>query len=41
LPTKGFGVSNDPILFLALPSFEEATFDVDGDLTNVEVEIQY
>lgn len=41
LPTEGFGVSNDPILFLALPSFEEATFDVDGDLTNVEVEIQY
>jgi len=41
LPIEGFGVSNDPTLFLAPPSFEEAAFEVNGDLTNVEVEIKY
>ena len=40
-PIEGFGVSNDPTLFLAPPSFEEAAFEVNGDLTNVEVEIKY
>ncbi len=41
LPTEGFGVSNDPTLFLAPPSFEEAAFEVNGDLTHVEVEMKY
>jgi uncharacterized protein (DUF2141 family) len=41
LPIEGFGVSNDPTLFLAPPNFEEAAFEVNGDLTNVEVEIKY
>ena len=41
LPIEGFGVSNDPTLFLAPPRFEESAFEVNGDLTNVEVEIKY
>jgi uncharacterized protein (DUF2141 family) len=41
LPIEGFGVSNDPTLFLAPPSFEEAAFEVNGNFTNVEVEIKY
>ena len=41
LPTEGFGVSNNPTLFLAPPNFEESAFEVNGDLTNVEVEIKY
>lgn len=41
LPIEGFGVSNDPTLYLAPPSFEEAAFEVNGDLTNVDVEIKY
>ena len=41
LPVEGFGISNSPPLFLAPPSFEEAAFDVNGDLTRVEVEIKY
>ena len=40
-PIEGFGVSNDPTLFLALPSFEESAFAVNGDLTHVEVEVKY
>jgi hypothetical protein len=30
-----------PYTFLAPPSFAEDAFDVNGDLTNVEVEIKY
>lgn len=41
LPIEGFGVSNDPTLFLAPPSFEESSFEVNGDLTHVEVEVKY
>lgn len=41
LPIEGFGVSRDPALFLAPPSFEEAAFDVNGDLTHVELDIHY
>lgn len=41
LPVEGFGISNNPTLFFAPPSFEEAAFDVNGDLTSVEVEIKY
>jgi len=41
LPTEGFGVSNNPTLFLAPPSFDEAAFGVDGDITHVDVEVKY
>lgn len=41
LPTEGFGVSNDPTLFLAPPSFEESAFEVNGDITHVDVEVKY
>ena len=41
LPTEGFAVSNDPTLFLAPPSFEEAAFQVNGTLTHVDVELKY
>jgi uncharacterized protein (DUF2141 family) len=41
LPTEGFGVSNNPPIFLAAPTFEESSFDVRGDLTHVEIEIGY
>jgi len=40
-PTEGFGVSNNPSLFLAPPSFEEAAFEVNGEITSVEVEMKY
>jgi len=41
LPTEGFGVSNDPSLFLAQPSFDESSFEVNGALTAIEVEMKY
>ncbi len=41
LPIEGFGVSRNPTLFLAPPSFEEAAFEVNGDLTHVEVDVKY
>ena len=40
-PIEGFGVSNDPPIFLALPSFEESAFAVNGDITHVAVEVKY
>ena len=41
LPTEGFGVSNDPSLFLAAPTFKESAFEVNGELTHVSVEMKY
>lgn len=41
LPTEGFGVSNNPSLFLAAPKFEELSFEVNGEVTHVEVEMKY
>ena len=41
LPVEGFGVSKDPTMFFAPPKFEDAAFDVNGNLTDVEVEIKY
>ena len=41
LPTEGFGVSNNPTLFLAPPNFEESAFEVNGELMNIEVEVKY
>ena len=41
LPTEGFGVSNNPSLFLAAPKFEEASFEVTGEVTHVDVEMKY
>lgn len=41
LPTEGFGVSNNPTLFLAPPSFEESAFEVNGEIVHVDVEVKY
>ena len=41
LPTEGFGVSNNPSLFLAAPKFEESSFEVNGEVTNVDVDMKY
>jgi len=41
LPVEGFGVSNNPTVFLAPPGFEEAAFEVNGDVAHVEVEVKY
>lgn len=41
LPTEGFGVSNNPSLFLAAPKFEESSFDVEGEVTHVDVDMKY
>lgn len=41
LPTEGFSVSNNPSLFLAAPKFEESSFEVTGEVTNVDVEMKY
>jgi len=41
LPTEGFGVSNNPTLFVAPPNFEESAFEVNGQLMNIEVDVKY
>lgn len=41
LPTEGFGVSNDPSLFLAAPSFGESKFEVTEDITHISIEMKY
>ena len=41
LPIEGFGVSNNPTLFLAPPSFEEAAFEVKSEMTPVDIEMKY
>ncbi|GJL69608.1 MAG: hypothetical protein NPIRA06_22430 [Nitrospirales bacterium] len=41
LPTEGFGVSNNPSLFLAAPNFEESSFEVKGEVTHVDVDLKY
>ena len=41
LPTEGFGVSNDPSLFLAAPDFEESKFEVREDITHISIEMKY
>ena len=41
LPTEGFGVSNNPSLFLAAPKFEESSFEVNGEVTHVDVDLKY
>jgi uncharacterized protein (DUF2141 family) len=41
LPTEGFGVSNNPSLFLAAPTFEESSFEVMGEVTHVDVKMKY
>lgn len=41
LPTEGFGVSNNPSLFLAAPTFEESSIEVTGDVTHVDIEMKY
>ncbi len=41
LPVEGFGVSNDPTLYLAPPSFEEVAFVVNKDIAHVDIEVKY
>lgn len=41
LPTEGFGVSNDPSLFLAAPNFGESKFEVKEDITHISIEMKY
>ncbi|WP_342347308.1 DUF2141 domain-containing protein [uncultured Nitrospira sp.] len=41
LPTEGFGVSNNPSLFLAAPKFEELSFEVNDEVTHVDVDLKY
>ncbi|MDR4494534.1 MAG: DUF2141 domain-containing protein [Nitrospirales bacterium] len=41
LPTEGFGVSNNPSLFLAAPSFGESKFEVKEDITHIAIEMKY
>jgi uncharacterized protein (DUF2141 family) len=41
LPTEGFGVSNNPSLFLAAPTFEESSFEVLEEVTHVDIEMRY
>lgn len=41
LPTEGFGVSKNPSLFLAAPNFEESSFEVNGAVTHVDVDMKY
>jgi uncharacterized protein (DUF2141 family) len=41
LPIEGFGVSNNPSLFLVAPNFEESSFEVIGEVTHVDVEMKY
>ena len=41
LPVEGFGVSKNPRLFLAAPEFDESSFEVTGELTNVEIKMKY
>ncbi|WP_447964661.1 DUF2141 domain-containing protein [Nitrospira sp. Ecomares 2.1] len=41
LPTEGFGVSKNPSLFLAAPNFEESAFEVNGEVTHLDVDMKY
>ncbi len=41
LPSEGFGVSNNPSLFFAAPKFEESSFEVNGELTQIDVDLKY
>lgn len=41
LPTEGFGVSNNPSLFVVAPKFEESSFEVIGEVTHVDIEMKY
>jgi uncharacterized protein (DUF2141 family) len=41
LPTEGYGVSNNPSLILAPPTFEESSFEVNGEVTHVDIDMKY
>ena len=41
LPDEGFGVSNNPTIFLAPPSFDEAKFEAVDGSTVIDVEVKY
>ena len=41
LPSEGFGVSNNPSLLFAAPKFEDSSFEVNGELTQIDVDLKY
>lgn len=41
LPIEGFGVSNDPEIYLIPPSHDEAAFEVQNELTRVDIQLSY
>ncbi len=41
MPTEGVGFSNNPKLFLAPPNHEDVTFDVLGEQTYIDINMQY
>ena len=41
LPKEGFGVSNNPSMFLAPPSHEEAAFTVADGISRVDIKLNY
>jgi len=41
LPVEGFGVSNNPDIFLLPPSHAESSFKIQGTDTTVKINIQY
>jgi len=41
LPTEGVGFSNDPKLSLAVPAFEDVSFQVNDGITRLNITLQY
>lgn len=41
MPTEGFGISNNPKIFLGPPTFTEAMFKVGKGVTNVQIQMKY
>lgn len=41
IPTEGYGFSNNIKPFLSLPEYEDLLFDLDRDLTQLNLQIQY
>lgn len=41
IPREGFGFSNNPTIYFGPPSFQKASFKVEGEATKVEVKLKY
>ena len=41
LPVEGFGVSNNPSMFLVPPSHEQAAFQVDSGVRRIDIRLKY